>query len=101
MKWCTVTGVARGAKGDKIPRAPNHYGGPNHSGGAEKYQKCHKSILQYSNFTSKRAQVLTWGRQICFLPRALSNLVTPLCTVIVSIKFLFDFLVPEILDNTL
>jgi len=88
-------GRNEGGKGDTITRAPNHYGG------AEKYQKCHKQFFHYSKFTSKRAQVRTWGCQTCFFPRALSNLVTPLCTVIVKIKFLFDFLVPEILDNTL
>ena len=71
----TVTGVRKGDNGGAIPRAPNHYGS------AEMSQKCHKYFLQYSEFASERAQVPTWGRQTCFLPRAPSNLVTPLYTV--------------------
>jgi len=51
---------------------------PNHSGGAKKPQQCHTYILQYSTFASGRPQVRNWGRQNCFLPRAPSNLVTPL-----------------------
>jgi len=35
-------------------------------------------FLQYSTFASERPQVRIWGRQTCFLPRAPSNLVTPL-----------------------
>jgi len=50
------------------------------AGGAEKSQQCHKYFLQYSTFTSERPQFRTWGRQTCFLPRAPSNLVTPLLT---------------------
>jgi len=34
-------------------------------------------VLFYSKIASKTAQVRTWGRQTCFLPRAPSNLVTP------------------------
>jgi len=67
-----------GARGAQIPWAPSHYGSPNHCRGVEKFQKCHKYFLQYSEFASERAQVRTWGRQTCFLPRAPSNLVTPL-----------------------
>ena len=40
--------------------------------------KCHKYFLQCRKFASERAQVRTWGRQTCFLPRAPSKLVTPL-----------------------
>jgi len=100
----TVRCVTRGEAEETQFHFPGHritMGAPNHSGGAEKCQNCHKYFFQFSKFTSNRAQVRTWGRQTCFLPRALSNLVTPLCTVIVNIKILFDFLVPEILDNTL
>jgi len=35
-------------------------------------------FLLYSKFASERAQVQTWGRQTWFLPRAPSNLGTPL-----------------------
>jgi len=68
-----LTGVTTGGgKGDAIPRAPDHYGD------AEMSQQFHKYFLQYSKFPSGRPQVRTWGRQTCFLPRAPSNLVTPL-----------------------
>ena len=63
---CGHGGVTRG-KGGTITRATNH------CGSAEKSQKCN------STFVSERSQVRTWGRQTCFLPRAPSNLVTPLC----------------------
>jgi len=46
--------------------------------GRRKSQPYHKCFLQYSIFASERSQVRTWGRQTCFLPRAPSNLVTPL-----------------------
>ena len=59
-------------QGGAITRAPNH------SGGAKKSQQCHTYILQYSTFASGRPQVRKWGRQTCILPRAPSNLVTPL-----------------------
>ena len=48
------------------------------AGGVEKSQQCHMYILQYSKFAPEKYQVRTWGRQTCFLPRAPSNLVTPL-----------------------
>ena len=41
--------------------------------GRRKVQKCHKHFLQYSKLASERSQVRT-----CFLPRAPTNLVTPL-----------------------
>ena len=72
-------------EGGTIPRAPNHYGGaeslraaPNDCAGAKKCKHCHKYFLQYSTFASLRPQIRTWGRQICFFFRALSNLVTAL-----------------------
>jgi len=48
------------------------------AGGAEKSQQGHKCFLEYSTFASKRAQVRTWKRQTCFLPRAPCDIVTPL-----------------------
>jgi len=53
-------------------------GAPNHYVGAKKSKQCHKYFLQSSAFSSTRPQIRTLGRQTCFLPRALSNLVTPL-----------------------
>jgi len=38
-------------------------------------------VLQCSTFSAERPQVRIWGRQICFLPRASSNLVTPLTII--------------------
>jgi len=61
-----------GGQGCTIPRAPNHYWD------AEKSQQCHKYFLQYNTFASERHQIRTWGRQTSILPRAPSNLVTPL-----------------------
>jgi len=53
------------------------------SPGAESLRGCGKvptmsQVLQCSTFASEKPQVRTWGRQTCFLPRAPSNLVTPL-----------------------
>jgi len=73
--WSVVLrprGTTMGGKGGTITRAPNHYGD------AETSQQCHKHLLQYTTFVSERPQVRTWGRQTCFLPRAATNLVTPL-----------------------
>jgi len=44
-------------------------------GGGKKFQQYHKYFFQYSKFTPERAQVRTWERQTCILPRASSNLV--------------------------
>jgi len=53
--------------------------------GAEKSQQCRKYFLRYTTFASERgAQVRTWGRQTCFLPRAPYDLVTPLATRVIS-----------------
>jgi len=43
---------------------------------AEKSQQCYKCFLQCT-FASQTPQVRTWGRQICFLPWAPSDLVVP------------------------
>jgi len=50
--------------------------------GTEKSQQCHKYFVQYSKFAAERPQVRTGGWQTFFLPRAPSDLVTPLliCT---------------------
>jgi len=81
----TTQGRNEGGKGGQFPGRWFTMGAPNHCGGrritaksAEKSPKCYKYFLQYSKFASERAQVWTWGRQTCFLPRAPSNLVTPL-----------------------
>jgi len=71
--------VTRGGKGGAIPRAPSHYGDAKITAGeTENSQQCRKYILQYSTFAFERPQSRTWWRQTCFLPRAPSNLVTPL-----------------------
>ena len=57
-----------GGKGGTTPLAPND------CGERLKVQQCQKYCFQYSTLASFR----TWGRQTCFLPRAPSNLVTPL-----------------------
>jgi len=46
--------------------------------GAEKSQQCRKYFLQYSTFAPERPYIRKSGRRICFLPRAPSNLGTPL-----------------------
>ena len=65
-------------QGGAITRAPNHSGALKYCGVAKKSQPCHTYLLQYSTFASGRPQVRKWGRQTCFLPRAPSNLVSPL-----------------------
>ena len=67
-----------------MPRALNHYEGAESlrgsrmtAEGEEKTQQCHKHFLQYSAFASDRFQVRAWACETCFLPRAPSNLVTP------------------------
>jgi len=74
-------GAQRGGQGDTDPPAPNYCGG-------KKSQQCHKHFLENSTFASERPQVRTWGRQMCFLPQAPSNLVTTLHITIVYIKWL-------------
>jgi len=45
--------------------------------GAEKFRKCHK-YFSAVNLPPKELSFEHWGRQTCVLPRAPSNLVTPL-----------------------
>jgi len=72
-------GRNEGRKGGAISRAPNHCRVRCMTpGDADKSQQCHTYFLQYNTLPSERHQVQTWGRQTCFLPRAPSNLVTPL-----------------------
>ena len=66
-------GRNEGARGEQFPGRRMIAGVP------ETSQYCHKYFLQDSTFASKKPQVRTWGRQTCFLPRAPSSLVTPLC----------------------
>jgi len=89
FKRIYTRGVTRGARGAQFPGrratmvAPNHCGGRRMvAGGAETFQQCHKCFLQYSIFASERPQFRTWGRQTCFMPRALSKVVTPLALCI-------------------
>jgi len=78
-KLVLCTGRNEGEQGGhNFPGAESLRGRQMTAGGAEKSQQCHMYILQYSKFASKRSQVRTVERQTCFLPRALSNIVTPL-----------------------
>jgi len=77
----------RGAREAQFPRRRVTMRASNHCGvrrmtaeGAEKSQQSHKYFLHYSTFASERSQFRTRWRQTCFLPWALSNLVTPLDT---------------------
>jgi len=65
-------GVARGAQFPGRRMA---------AGGAKESHKRHKYILQYSEFASERPQFRTRWHQTCFLPRAPSDVVTPLALV--------------------
>ena len=46
--------------------------------GGETFQQCRKYIIQCSTFSSEWSQVRIWGRRTYSLPRASSNLVSPL-----------------------
>jgi len=95
FQWTKSSGArAQGRnEGGTIPRALIHYGGAESLRGhritelrgrritgvaAEKSQQCQKYFPQCIKFAFERAQVPLWGRQTSFLPRAPSNLVTPL-----------------------
>jgi len=77
--YYTIQGRNKRVQGGAIPRAPKSVWGRRMTAwGAENFQQCHKYCLQYSKFASIRPQIQMWGRQIWFLPRTPSNLVTPL-----------------------
>ena len=66
------------------------------AGGAENSQQCREHFLQCNTFASERAYVRTVGRQTYFLPRAPSNLVTPLTAdswtaLATALKLVFRF----------
>jgi len=92
-------GVTTGRKVGTIPRRWITMETMINCGGAEKSQQCRKYFLQYSAFASERPQVLTWGRQTCFLPQS-PYLVTPLLLVQIK-KFSFSFWVCDSLQVTL
>jgi len=61
VSWHASKGVTRGARGDRIPRAPNRYGSAKPlrgrrmtAEGAEKSQQYHKYTIQYSTFADFR-----------------------------------------------
>jgi len=78
--YVTSRGVTRGAQ---FPGRRITVRGAEWLRGTEKSRQYHKQFLQYSTSASERPQVYTWGRQTCFLPRAPSNLVTPLVAGVV------------------
>jgi len=55
--------------------------------GAENPNNVTSTVLQCSTFASEKPQVRIWGRQTCFLPRAPSDLVTPLAVIQYSSAF--------------
>jgi len=59
-------------KGGTISRAPNQYMG------RRKVPTVSQVLSSIQYIASDRPLVRTWGRKSCFLPRATSNLVTPL-----------------------
>ena len=80
-----LRGVTRGGKRGTIPRGPIHYGGAELLLEAPKSPNNVTSTFNTVNLPSKElrcdrrgAKLRPWGRRICFLPRAPSNLVTPL-----------------------
>ena len=66
--------VTRGARG-------HNFSGAESLRGAKKSQQCHKPFFQNSwpTLAYQGPQVRIWGRQTCFFPQALSNLLRP-CT---------------------
>jgi len=77
-RWILVGVGTKGARGAQFPGRRITMGRRFTAVGVEKSQQCCKHFLQYRMYASERYQVRTWGRQTCFLPRATSNLVTPL-----------------------
>ena len=75
---CCYQGCNEGGKGAQFPGGRVTMRVQNHCGGAKKSQQCHKYFLQYSKFQYGKSNM---GRQTCFLPRAPSNLVTPLVAI--------------------
>jgi len=69
-------GVTKRKQGGTITRAPNDYGGTKSLQGPRKL--ANNVTSTFFNTVEERLQVATRGRQTCFLPRAPSNLVTPL-----------------------
>ena len=76
--WPTTwQGYNEGDKQGTFPRVLNQYGGAKSLRGASKSpNNVTLYFLQYSILASKRPQVRICGRQTCFSPRALSNLIT-------------------------
>jgi len=73
-------------EGGTISRALSTVGRRMTGGCCWKVPTMSKYFLQYSTFASKKPHVRTWGRQTCFLPRAPSNLVTPLVTGVACVN---------------
>jgi len=62
-----------GIKGGTIPRAPNH------CGGRRKVPTTSQVLSSIQYICFRKTSGWNMGRQTCFLPRAPSSLVTPLC----------------------
>jgi len=76
--FAAMQGRNEGERGAQFPGTGSLWGHRITAGDAETSQHRHKYYLQYRTFASVRLPVRTWGHQSCFLPRAPSNLVTPL-----------------------
>jgi len=75
--WFNQQGRNEGARGRNYPGAESLWG-RRVMAGHQKITTMSHVILQYSIFASRRPHVRKWERQTCILPRAPSNLVTPL-----------------------
>ena len=76
-------GRNEGVKGGTIPRAPNHYGHRMTAGPSTPQVPTMSQVLSSTHYICfrNRPQVRTWGRRTCLLPRAPSDVVTPLLAV--------------------
>jgi len=68
-----IRGVKTGIKGHNSPGAESLWG--------RRKVLTMSQVLQCSTFASERPRVRKWGHQTCFLPRAPSNIVTPLTLI--------------------
>ena len=71
-------GVTRGGKGGATPRAPSNYGGAKSVRGRLEVPTMSQALSSLQKSCFGKTSVSNMGRQTCFLPRAPSNLVTPL-----------------------
>jgi len=73
--------VTRRGKGAQFPERRITMGALNHCGGRRKVPTMSQVLSSIHTFASERPHIRTLGHQTCILPRAPSNLVTPLVVV--------------------